>query len=544
MRILLISILTIWAYGLTAQCDFYEDITGLSISGATAGDNTQEYVLVNAIGNIQAINSMPDFMGLSAGDYEIYAINYEGILPTEIAVGLVWAGTSAITSCYDASDPYLANVCENVVFPTPITPCEFIEDITGLSVSGAEAGDNIQEYVLVNSTGNIQAIATTPDFTGLTAGDYWIYAINYVGTLPTVVTVGGLWSATTGITSCFDASDAYATNVCDNVVVLPPLPPVTVPCEFTDDITGLSISGETTGDNTQQYLLIDATENIVDISSTADFTGLTAGDYWVVAINYEGTLPTEIAIGNSWAGTGTITSCYDASDPYPANVCESVVVPPDPTIPCEFVDDITGLTIAGATAGDNIQEYVLVSTETGNIVQISSVTDFFNLDGGDYQVYAINYEGTRPVEITVGSLWSATMGISSCFDASDAYVTNVCESLCENEDLIVSSTGFNSTGSFSQTYILVDTNTDQVVSTNTTGTFDAALYAANEELVMYALNTDDAVLLASITTGADWLVLEADIATACADIIGPRSISVLIITDAACCNDTTKGFVR
>jgi hypothetical protein len=437
MRILLISILTIWLSSLTAQCDFYEDIIGLSISGATAGDNTQQYVLVSVSnGNIQAINNTPDFMGLSAGNYEIYAINYEGSQPIEIAIGLPWLGTSAVTSCYDASDPYLANVCENVIFPIPTIPCEFIVDIIGLSISGATAGDNVQQYVLVNSMGNIQTIATTPDFIGLTAGDYWIYAINYVGALPSVIAVGNSWSFTTGITSCFDASA-----------------------------------------------------------------------------------------------------------PYPANVCDSVV-PPTPSTPCEFIDDITGLTITGATGGDNTQEYVLISVETGNIVQVSNVADFFNLNGGDYQVYAINYEGTRPMEITVDNPWSATVGISSCFDASDAYVTNVCESICENENLVVSSTGFNNIGGFSQIYILVDLSNDQIVSTNTTGTFSASLYAGNEELVIYALNTDDTILLTSITIGADWSAIEADIATACTDLIGPRSISVLIITNDACCNDTVKGFVR
>ena len=87
----------------SAQCDFYEDITGLTMSGFTAGDNTQEYVLVNASGNIEQIASSPDFLGLTAGSYDLYGINYEGSRPSEITTGSPWSGISTISSCFDES---------------------------------------------------------------------------------------------------------------------------------------------------------------------------------------------------------------------------------------------------------------------------------------------------------------------------------------------------------------------------------------------------------------------------------------------------------
>ncbi len=309
-------------------------------------------------------------------------------------------------------------------------------------------------------------------------------------------------------------------------------------CDFYGAITGLSVSGATAGDNTQEYVLVSVyTGNILSVGSTPDFSALSPGDYQVYAINYEGLRPSEVTVGQPWSGTGAISTCFDASAPYNATVCNT-------NTPCEFINDITGLSVSGATAGDNTQEYVLVSGETGNILEINPTPDFMGLNGGNYLIYGINYEGIRPTEIAVGQPWSATVAIASCFDATAPYSTNVCEDFCENEPLVVSTSGFTTTGAFSQTYILVDISLDEVIGLNNTGTFDASLLSANDQLEIYALNTDDATLLATISDGVTWSAIESDIPNYCADLLGPRSIIILSSTDGACCDTTVKGFLR
>lgn len=308
-------------------------------------------------------------------------------------------------------------------------------------------------------------------------------------------------------------------------------------CDFYGAISGLSVSGATAGDNTQEYVLVDDAGNIDAIGVTPDFAGLSAGDYQVYAINYEGARPAEIAVNSPWSGTSSISSCFDASLPYNATVCNVVA-------PCEFTNDISGLSVSGNTAGDNTQEYVLVSAVTGEILVINSTPDFSGLASGNYLIYGINYEGARPAEITVGLLWSGTSSIASCYDATAPYTTNVCEDLCENEDLMVSTTGFNSTGSFSQTYILVNVDDDEVIASNTTGLFSQSLFSANDNLAVYALNTDDATLLTSISVGATWSTIETSINSACADLLGPRSILIISSTTGSCCGTTNRVFIR
>lgn len=192
--------------------------------------------------------------------------------------------------------------------------CDFINDITGLSLSTPPAGNAAnpalytQVYVLVDENGNIFATNTTPDFTTVLAGSYNLYGVNYDNTEnPTVLpllAVGQPWIAIenygNNVANCLDFTTAYGSGcpivVCEEMTI----------CEI-DTLTSPALNFAVT-DYTQRYCLVCADQvedvNTTGVFSLLDYTAAAAGaNCQLYAVNYNTTGTFPIAAGATWSTT-------------------------------------------------------------------------------------------------------------------------------------------------------------------------------------------------------------------------------------------------
>ncbi|MBX2926221.1 MAG: hypothetical protein KF852_00170 [Saprospiraceae bacterium] len=139
------------------------------------------------------------------------AVNYTGC--TDDGYSIVVNGT-----LYDENNPTgteiltAANGCDsvitvNLVFqPYEVCNCNNSTGDLSFSVSGNNmGGDYTQSYALTDPSGTILAISSTPSFTGLSSGTYFVYSVNYeTASGLNGYTVGNPVSGITGL--CHDIS--------------------------------------------------------------------------------------------------------------------------------------------------------------------------------------------------------------------------------------------------------------------------------------------------------------------------------------------------
>lgn len=208
---------------INAQCDFINDITGITQTTSPAGNAadptlyTQRYVLVDNEGNIYAVGTTPDFLGVPAGNYDLYAVNFENsetpAVNLVLAAGLPWLGVTTYgddpTNCLDYTAPY-GSGCPIVVCDET-TICEY--DVFSQTASGFLNLLQTQSYCLVcNDVVEAIDAAGTFDlstFAAATGGaNCQVYALNYMTADGPPLTVGDAWSvAFTDLcndNACFD----------------------------------------------------------------------------------------------------------------------------------------------------------------------------------------------------------------------------------------------------------------------------------------------------------------------------------------------------
>jgi hypothetical protein len=156
LHIIPILLVFVMTNSLSAQCDFFGTVSVLSDGFTNTLGYTQQYVLVEdnsgTQGDILDITSDGDFGTLDVGSYFIYAVNYEGAQPAELAIGQTWAALDAYdqnaANCFEMSEPYYnraVNVCsaDNICFGNPIE--------IAVENYNQDAGYDIQ-YILVNTS--------------------------------------------------------------------------------------------------------------------------------------------------------------------------------------------------------------------------------------------------------------------------------------------------------------------------------------------------------------------------------------------------------
>jgi hypothetical protein len=220
---LLVFTSTLLIQPIQAQCDFINDITGITQTTPPTGNAadptqyTQRYVLVDNEGIIYAVGTTPDFLGVPAGNYDLYAVNFENsetpAVSLVLSAGLPWLGVTAYgddpTNCLDYTAPY-GSGCPIVVCDETII-CEY--DVFSQTANGFLNLLQTQTYCLVcndvvqavDGTGTFD-LSAFPAATG--GANCQVYALNYMTADGIPVTAGDAWSvAFTDLcndNACFD----------------------------------------------------------------------------------------------------------------------------------------------------------------------------------------------------------------------------------------------------------------------------------------------------------------------------------------------------
>jgi hypothetical protein len=373
--------------------------------------------------------------------------------------------------------------------------------------SGSNAG-YAQVYVLVDNNGNIIAENTTGSFAGVPMGTYQIHALNYdpfnpPAPLPNSLLGQAITNVGNITPGCFNADflTDFVLRSCGNCQQS------TTTCE-TDPIVATSSGGNNS--YTQLYALVDAaTSLVVATNNTGTFTGLvTAGNsYRVYALNYDpldapAPLPT---VGQSVNLTGTIIAGCSNADFLTDYVCFNITNCVSTCIQNNSV--CQNANISASSSGNNgsyVQVYVLAD-DNGNFIAQNTTGIFSTASltvGTTYRVHALNYAPVNPPSPLPSTLATAA-AISTisggCFN-SDFLTDYVCytitacipfciqeQNICENEDIIASSSGSNPT--YTQVYVLTDDN-GLFLAQNTTGIFSTLGFTLGNTYHVHALNYD------------------------------------------------------
>ncbi|PLX08348.1 MAG: hypothetical protein C0596_07400, partial [Marinilabiliales bacterium] len=100
---------------------------------------------------------------------------------------------------------------------------------------------------------------------------------------------------------------------------------------------------------------------------------------------------------------------------------------------------------------------------------------------------------------------------------------SICEEICELDDIVVSTSGYHTGGSYQQTYVLVN-DSGTILEENTTGTFSG--YSAGVYFV-YAVNTEETDVFNEMSDLGDWADIPAMNASYCMDYIGPLAFELV-----------------
>jgi len=197
---------------------------------------------------------------------------------------------------------------------------------------------------------------------------------------------------------------------------------------------------------------------------------------------------------------------------------------------CDVYNEIRISASGFYNAAGYTQEYVVVSNETGLITAISNTGIIDPVQPGQYLVYAVNYDGSRPGALSVGNLWSGvvTYAAANCFDILGPYnsgLINDCDNICTNDPFSATSSGFYSGGATTENYILVSTS-GNILASNTSGAFTNTNYGSDGIYQVFAVNTEDATVLSALDPNDSWSTAETVINANCADKIGPYLVEV------------------
>ncbi|MCP4443547.1 MAG: T9SS type A sorting domain-containing protein [Aureispira sp.] len=271
-----------------------------------------------------------------------------------------------------------------------------------------------------------------------------------------------------------------------------------------------TLSATSSGGNasyTQVYVLVDDNGNIVAQNTTGTFTSIATGTYHIHALNYNPTdvpspLPSAL-IGQPVANVGsTTTGCFNSDflTDYVVRVCGNCQ---QSNTVCET--DAVVATSSGGNASYT-QLYVLADATTGLVVATNGTGTFTGMvsAGNSYRIYALNYnpaDAPSPLPTvgqSVATVGSTTVGCFNsdfltdyvCFNITNCATSCVKESnICENDDIIASSSGSNA--GYIQVYVLTD-DAGNFIAQNMTGVFPSTSLTLGNTYHVHALNYNPA----------------------------------------------------
>ena len=453
----LLLVLSINGFLKAQGCDFLEnDAIQLSSSIYNMdADYTQQYALTTSSGNILDIKSSPSFAAQSAGNYFVYALNYE----TAAGISGFSSGNNIASisgTCFDTT-----RLAVNVCLCT--SDCHATDGTITLSIAGANTStDFTQSYAVTDNTGAILDINTNPTslsplFLGLATGNYRVYALNYETVLGiNNYTIGNNIDLVTG--GCLDMEGPICYNICTTSSNY-------TGCNSNDGTVSVINAGfnQELG-YTQTYALADTNgiiQRIKDNPSNLQplFVAVATGKYRVYALNYE----TASGINNYSIGTSIENgsgSCLDIEGPIYYEVCTC------PFTGCNASDGTVSINNTGFNSSSDFTQVYALTDTLGSIIATTSGNPtlsplFSNISAGYYHVYGLNYETTSGVNnFSIGNNIDNVTGV--CFDIVGALCYQICTDTiaCHSEDgtVSVNSSSFNKEAGYTQSYALVDTN--------------------------------------------------------------------------------------
>ncbi|NBA78864.1 tandem-95 repeat protein, partial [Emticicia sp. ODNR4P] len=243
------------------------------------------------------------------------------------------------------------------------------------------------------------------------------------------VTSGSYYASFKNSGGCYGPTTLVSAYTTDCSSPLPPIPPVPATCSYATSPTNMvfNMSNEPSG-LSKSYALIDmANAKIIQVNtSLPTFTNITTGVYYVVGIYYTGTIK-NLEQGKQLSNVyiENLDGCLKYSEPLAVKVCGS----------CDYSTSPTNITFNG-TASPTVgatTTYVLIDESTNTIAQLSSTTQFTNVQKGDYAVVAVFSSGTNSLAVG-NNLAQELLKDSTCLSSSNALRFKVCAMPIANRD--------------------------------------------------------------------------------------------------------------
>ncbi|MEZ0484677.1 hypothetical protein [Fibrella aquatica] len=235
------------------------------------------------------------------------------------------------------------------------------------------------------------------------------------------------WLADSDLDGIDDAADLCPGTPTGTVVNAYGCPLELATCDYTTSTVTLMSSGGTSGTavNTR-YVLASSTGNILQISPTASFSGLSGtATYMAVAIAYEAPI-TGLSVGNALSAVSA--TCFDWSNALVFKAC--VTSPTPPPANCDYqIGQLITVQSAGGSTGAGIKTSYALTDASGKLVRVSATPSFVStgLSAGTYMAYALTYtDDSTIMNLVVNGSNTVSSVTASCLAVSTGLSVTLC----------------------------------------------------------------------------------------------------------------------
>jgi len=389
-----------------------------------------EWVILDPNNNIARVSSGStiDFAGLNGTQYFIYHLGHEGDL-TGLVAG---AHLSSLQGCYDLSNS-LSVIMNQVTAGNFLTNsgmnsydyCYNLGNNLLVTDLNGHQGSAVH-YVLVDAGGVIRNVygSGNVDLATVASGDYQLYAISSIGPLGGAVVGANL----SGLNGCFEISNSISVKVnAEGVRAGNITANGLTTYDFCGDAGSLPLVLTGSQGGNQAYIISDFNGDILDIQtqSPIDLSGITLEQCFVRSVTYVDGL-TGLEVGGL---TANLDGCYELSNSVVVNknnsleglggVFETANETTSYNVCANLDNYFLDVSLTG-NGGSNLL-YVLVQGDVIQFVSDSPSFNFSSTGSGEYELYALSYEGVL-TGLTVGQSLS---GLDGCFVFSNPIAISV-----------------------------------------------------------------------------------------------------------------------
>lgn len=429
---------------------------GQAIQFTVTGQNNNppyvtRHILTTLKDEILEISETTSFSGQPAGVYKIYGINFSddtGV--TGMNVGSSIQGIDG--TCFEIGQPLIITVC-----PGPAFPCQTFD---GSYVFGEMSGNPGCQtaYVLTNVTGIIELVSMNPEFVNIPIGEFLIYPVN-VASINDIIVGSNIfllsgpcfsfieipfWIKSCPPCTIFLGDDV---EICGGQSIL-------ISASGSGNSTFLWSTGQTsmsiivqpnvtteysvTVTNSQGCVGSDSIRILIGQPQIIDITGqdtICSGQLTTLSVNIPGffawsngaTTPSiDVSPVENTTYTVTVTNLSGCQN------TQSITVVVEDCSFCNIFNCNVGCSscqnyISFTYSGENpsLTTQFILTSASGEILQVSDSSNFTNLSPGLYFVFGINYDENQDFDpILVGGSYFDIQGV--CLDISDPYIVQLC----------------------------------------------------------------------------------------------------------------------